>query len=64
MSTSQVQNPETLDDFCVEIDEAIRTLMSEDADAPVEEAIREVVEGMILGEDPETQDEIRRRYRI
>jgi hypothetical protein len=38
--------------------------MSEDADAPVEEAIREVVEGMILGEDPETQDEIRRRYRI
>jgi hypothetical protein len=58
------QNPETLDDFCVEIDEAIRTLMSEDADAPVEEAIREVVEGMILGEDPETQDEIRRRYRI
>lgn len=58
------QNPETMDDFCVEIDEAIRTLMSEDADAPVEEAIREVVEGMILGEDPETQDEIRRRYRI
>jgi hypothetical protein len=58
------QNPETLDDFCVEIDKAIQTLMSEDADAPVEEAIREVVEGMILGEDPETQDEIRRRYRI
>jgi hypothetical protein len=55
---------ETLDDFCVEIDKAIQTLMSEDVDAPVEEAIREVVEGMILGEDPETQDEIRRRYRI
>jgi hypothetical protein len=58
------QYTETLDDFCVEIDKAIQTLMSEDADAPVEEAIREVVEGMILGEDLETQDEIRRRYRI
>lgn len=61
---NDVQYNEILEDFCAEIDQAIRSLFESDIDAPVEEAIREVVNGMILGEDEETQIEIRKRYRI
>lgn len=61
---NDAQYTEILDDFCFEIDKAIRDLLESDEDAPTEEAIREVVNGMILGEDEETQAEIRKRYRI
>lgn len=61
---NDVQHSEELDDFCAEIDQAIRTFLESDSDAPVEEAIREVVNGMLLGEDEDTQIEIRARYKI
>jgi len=53
-----------LDDFCNEIDKVIVEILREDANAPTDEVVREVVNGMILGEDEETQAEIRRRYKI
>ena len=61
---NDAQYTQTLDDFCIEIDQAIRAIFKSDIDAPVEDVIREVVNGMILGEDEETQIEIRKRYRI
>lgn len=61
---NDTQYTKALDDFCVEIDQAIRAFLESDNDAPVEDAIREVVNGMLLGEDEDTQIEIRQRYRI
>lgn len=66
METTQTddEREQTLDDFCFEIDKAIVEILSEDASAPTDDVIREVVNGMILGEDEDVQIEIRRRYKI
>lgn len=66
METTQTDNEreQTLDDFCCEIDKVIVEILREDASAPTDDVIREVVNGMILGEDEDVQIEIRRRYKI
>lgn len=58
------QHTDILDDFCAEIDRAIASQLELYRDSPIEDVIREVVNGMLLGEDEDTQIEIRQRYRI
>jgi hypothetical protein len=54
----------TLDEFYEEICAAIVKTLDENPDAPIADVTREVAMGMLLGEDKETADEIRRRLEI